>query len=595
MSEEKKYYGAKDVIWNLSHIYDKETKGTLDSELDRCLKEAKDIAAKYRGRVSGLKPEGLLDLVESLEGVSQTLGRIGAFSYLDFSVRIKDPEAGAFMQKIHEFSSLVEKELVFFDIEWAKVPDETADTLLSDPILARYNHYLRAARRYRPFLLSEAEEKLLVELAPVGKSSWVNLFEKTLTHADYGRKGRGQEEVLSKLYSPDRKTRKDAADQMTRALKGEEHILVHTFNTVLAHKMITDRLRGYPRWDSSMNLANELDDQTVDALIEAVSSRYDMVERYYNLKRAITGYERLFDYDRYAPLPFMPDKEISWSECRKLVIKSFSAFSEEMAGIADRFFEEKWIHAPVIEGKTSGAYAHPVTPDVHPYVLVNYTGRLRDVETVAHELGHGIHQTLAAKEGYFNSNTPLILAETASVFGEMLVFQDILASMEDRQERLCFLASKIESIFATVFRQTAMNRFENAIHTARREKGELAPTDFGSMWMETQQAMFGKSVELRDEYSLWWSYISHFIHTPGYVYAYAFGELLVLSLHAIYRSGAPDFVEKYINLLAAGGNGTPYELVKPFGIDLHDPRFWHRGLESIDELVTMAENLYEQI
>jgi oligoendopeptidase F len=590
----KKHFGTKDVIWDLSHIYRPEEREKIDRELEQCLDEARKTAEKYRGRVAELSPPMLLELVSSIEGISMTLGRISAFSYLDFSVKIKEPEAGAFMQKIREFSSLVEKELLFFDIEWAKTPDERAEMILNDPVLEKYRHYLQAARRYRPYLLTEAEEQLLAELGPVGRSSWINLFEKTLAHADYGGNGTTQEEVLSRLYSPDRETRKAAADAMTSALKQEEHILAHTFNTVLGHKMITDRLRGYPRWDSSMNLANELDDSTVDALVDAVSSRYDIVARYYNLKKAVTGHEKLYDYDRYAPLPFMPEQEISWEECRHQVLESFRGFSSEMARIAERFFEEEWIHAPVQEGKTSGAYAHPVTPDVHPYVLVNYTGRLRDVETVAHELGHGVHQTLAARGGYFNSQTPLILAETASVFGEMLVFRDILSSINAHEERLCFLSAKIESIFATVFRQTAMNRFEKGIHTARREKGELSPEELGDIWMETQKAMFMDSVELREDYRLWWSYIGHFLHTPGYVYAYAFGELLVLSLHALYKSGLPDFTDKYMALLAAGGNGTPYELLEPFGIDLRDPGFWHTGLSYIDDMVTTAEGLFRK-
>ena len=585
--------GTEGVTWRLEDLYSGTDDPAIKRDMEWCLKEAQDIKAGYAGRVAELDAAELKALIERIENLYEVMARLGAFSYLNFATKAEDPEAGAFMQRVREFSSQVEKELVFFELEWAALEDDAAGRILSDEVIAHYRHYLEAARRYRPHLLSEVEERLLIEISPVGRASWVNLFDKVLAFHRYGERGRTQEEVLTDLYSPDRDVRRQAARELTEGLQKDLHVITHTFNTVLADKMIEDRLRRYPRWISSRNLANELDDETVDTLVESVTGRYDTVERYYLLKRRILGLDELYDYDRYAPLPYLPDEKVDWQRAKKMVLAAYEKFSPEMARIAERFFEEAWIHAPIVPGKVSGAFAHPVAPSAHPYVLVNYTGTLRDVETLAHELGHGVHQVLAAKQGLLNSDTPLTLAETASVFGEMLVFQDILSSLSDTKAKLGFLCSKIESIFATVFRQIAMNRFEDAIHTTRRSQGELSPDDFSERWISTQRAMFGASVTLTDDYRIWWSYISHFLHVPGYVYAYAFGELLVLSLYAMYQEEGEAFVGKYMDLLAAGGSKSPYDLMKPFGIDLRDAGFWAGGLSIIDDMVGRAEELHE--
>ncbi len=587
--------GTKDIIWHLEDLYSNPKDPQISKDLESCIKEAKILRQEYAGRLSELEAEEFLEFVQQLEKLSERLGKISAFAFLNFSTKSNDPEAGAFLQKVKEIASQVSKELVFFELEWANIPDEKAQTLLSDPLLSHYRHYLRSLRRYKPHLLSETEERLLAELSPVGRSSWINLFDKVLAHQRYGPKDRTQEEVLKDLYMPDRKMREKASQELTEGLAKELLVFTHTFNTVLADKMIEDRLRKYPNWISSMNLANELKDETVEALIDAVTSRYDTVERYYMLKKRLLKLDQLYDYDRYAPLPWLPQKTVSWDEAKEIVLRSFRKFSEEMAQIADLFFEKKWIHAPILPGKTSGAFAHPVTPSAHPYVLVNFTGTLRDVETLAHELGHGVHQVLAAQKGYFNADTPLTLAETASVFGEMLVFQEILDSLKDPKEKLGFTAAKIESIFATVFRQIAMNRFEDAIHNHRRKQGELAPDTFSDYWIDTQKQMFRKSVTLTKNYRIWWSYISHFLHVPGYVYSYAFGELLVLSLYSLYKEEGKTFPAKYIELLKAGGSKDPYQLLKPFDIDLNDANFWHKGLAIIDNMVKGAENLAQYI
>ncbi|MCK4426283.1 MAG: M3 family oligoendopeptidase, partial [Deltaproteobacteria bacterium] len=429
----------------------------------------------------------------------------------------------------------------------------------------------------------------------VGRSSWINLFEKVLAAQRFGKEARTQEEVLTDLYSPNRRVRKIAAKDLTDGLRSQLTVLTHTFNTVLGDKMIDDRLRDYRNWVSSMNLANELDDDTVDSLVASATYRYNIVQRYYGLKRRLLGLEELFDYDRYAPLPYLPQRVVDWKKGKEIVLDAFEKFSPKMASVANLFFDRQWIHAPVTPGKTGGAFAHPVVPQIHPYVLVNFTGNLRDVETVAHELGHGVHQILAGKQGYLNSHTSLVLAETASVFCEMLVFKDLMRDLESPEEKLWLAATKIESIFATVFRQIAMNRFENEVHNKRRSKGELSPDEFSSLWLKAQEEMFGNSVTLTDDYGIWWSYIGHFIHTPGYVYAYAFGELLVLSLYSMYEKGKLDFVPCYLELLAAGGSDTPYVLLESFGIDLHDPDFWHQGLNVIDDMVKEIEELAMEI
>ncbi len=587
--------GAEKVEWNLSDLYNSAEDPRIEKDMDICRKQAERIAEKYSDHVAELDAAGLFSAVKEIEDMYETVGRLSAFAYLNFATAVNDPETGAFLQKIREFSSEISRKIVFFELEWAALPEEHANAVLALPEISHYRHYLEAARRYRPHLLSRAEEELLADLSPVRRSSWNSLFEKVLAKEKFGPKQRTMEEVLSDLYSPDRNIRKEAAQEMTGGLEKNLHVLTHTFNTVLADKMIEDRLRKYPSWISSMNLANELDDQTVEALVEAVTSQNSTVARFYHLKKEMLGVDRLFDYDRYAPLPFMPDDTVSWDECRQTVLDAYRKFSPSMAETASLFFDRNWIDAGVKPGKTSGAFAHPVVPSVHPYVLINYTGNLRDVETVAHELGHGVHQVLASDKGYFNSDTPLTLAETASVFGEMLVFQDLLQKLDSDRKRLGLAAAKVESIFATVFRQIAMNRFEHAIHTFRREKGELSQEKFRELWLETQSAMFGDSVVLTDDYGIWWSYISHFIHVPGYVYAYAFGELLVLSLYSMYSETRGDerekFVKKYLSLLSAGGSDTPYRLLEPFGIDLHDPEFWNQGLKMIDHMVDQVEEL----
>jgi oligoendopeptidase F len=401
-----------------------------------------------------------------------------------------------------------------------------------------------------------------------------------------------QQEILSNLYEADRDLRRRSALAFTEGLEDNLRSLTFVFNTVLADKASTDRLRGYDHWLESRNLSNEVDDETVEALIEAVTSRYDLVARFYRLKKDLLGLDELKDYDRYAPVGDA-DTTYEWGRARDLVLDAYGDFHPEMADVAGRFFEQNWIDAAVAPGKRSGAFSHGTVPSAHPYVMLNYTQKARDVQTLAHELGHGVHQYLSREQSIFHYGTPLTTAETASVFGEMLVFQRLLKREDDPENRLALLVGKIDDTLATVFRQVAMNRFEDRIHTARREDGELDADRFSELWMETQAAMFEGSVTLGDHYRLWWSYIPHFLHSPGYVYAYAFGELLVLALYARYQdTGADDaFADTYMDLLRAGGSDWPHNLVGELGVDLTDTSFWTQGLGEIDALITEAEDL----
>lgn len=592
MSESlNKKLGTTNITWNLDSLYDSLQDELLLDDLDLCKQEAEMLRDECSGKLADLEPAFFARSLRRLERIHMNLGRIGTYAFLNFSTQVKNDEAGAFLQKSKEDASQVNRELVFFDLEWAKMDQKSADKFLTDDEVAPYHHYLSNIRRYANHLLSQSEETLLVELSPVGTESWLTLFEKLMGHLEFGEDKRNEEEVLSDLYDADRDIRHKAALELTEGLQSQLHILSHIFNTILADKMISDRLRNYPSWVSARNLSNELDDQTVETLVSSTTARYDIVQRYYRLKKEILGLDELHDYDRYAPLPSLPDQSIPWEKCRAMVLDGFRAFSPEMADIATLFFEQNWIHAPLLDGKRGGAFSHPAVPDANPYVLVNYTGTLRDISTVAHELGHGIHQYLAREKGYFNSDTPLVLAETASVFAELLIFHKQLDSLKNPEERRAFICQKLESIFATVFRQISMNRFEDMIHTRRREKGEVSAEDLSSLWMSSQKAMFGDSVTLDKHYRLWWAYIPHFLHTPGYVYSYAFGELLVLALYRLYETEGKDFIPKYLHLLSEGGSKSPYELLTPFNIDLNDPSFWQGGLTVIENMLKETENV----
>lgn len=584
--------GAEEITWNLADLYAAIDDPAIDRDLDRSDAEADALDAAYRGRIAGLSAAGLAEMLTAYETLLERAYKAGNFGHLAWSADTSVPAHGALLQKITERGARLNQKLVFVELELAATPDEVAAGWLADPAVARYRHWLELVRRYRPHMLTEPEEKILSEKAVTGRSAWVRFFDEVHGAARYTLDGQEltRDQALTCLYSADRALRRRAQEAVTAGLKAMQRTTTYILNNILADKASDDRLRRYPTWISARNMANEVDDRTVEALVEAVTARYDIVARYYHLKRRLLGADELFDYDRYAPLP-AADRHYPWEQAREIVLNAYAGFDRRMADIAALFFGRRWIDAAVRPGKRGGAFSAATVPSVHPYVLLNYEAKPRDVMTLAHELGHGVHQKLASVQGLLQADTPLTTAETASVFGEMLVFQALLAR-EDRPEvRLAMLTSKIEDSFATAFRQVSMNRFEHAVHTARRSEGELSTERISELWMGSQRPMFGESVTLTDNYALWWSYIPHFISTPGYVYAYAFGELLVLALYARYRQAPAGFADAYLAMLTAGGSNWPHEIVKPLGVDLTDPGFWQNGLGILDEMVRDAEQL----
>jgi oligoendopeptidase F len=595
----EKQTGAENIVWDLSIFYDSPDDPAIQQDLDSVQKMADEFAAKYRGRVAQLDAEEMIDAMIEQEAISDASGRIGSYAFLNFSTDTTDPKRGALVQKITESGAELSQKLMFFDLEWKDVPDEQAAKLLADPTLGKYKHPLEAERRTKPYTLSEIEEQLLVEKAVTGRNAWSRFFTQLTSSMRYQFDGEklNQSQILAKFHDADRETRLKAATALTEGLREHAMELSYIFNVLVADKASDDKRRGYPSWISARNLSNKAPDEVVEALIKAVTSRYELVARHYNLKRILLGYDELFDYDRYAPIPVKgEEEEYTWQEACDIVQSAYAAFSPRLAEIVGRFYSENWIHAALLPNKRGGAYASPTVPSAHPFVFINFTGRARDVMTLAHELGHGLHMYLSAEaQGITGLYTPLTTAEMASVFGEMLTFTDLTSKEPDPATRLAMLAQKIEDSFATVFRQISMNRFEDGLHTARRTEGELSPERINEIWMKSQRDMFGDSVTLRDDYGLWWSYVPHFIGSPGYVYAYSFGELLVLALFNLYQKRGAEFVPQYLDVLAAGDSDYPENILAKAGIDLTDPNFWNEGLEALAKLVEQEEELARQV
>jgi oligoendopeptidase F len=590
--------GAEDVVWDLSPLYAGADDPAIARDMERFRQTADAWAGEYRGRVATLNAEQVATALREYEALMEDYVKLASFVNLTFTTDTNNPTYGALLQKISEFDAEIQQKLLFFDLEWNALDDEAARKIIDDPAIGKYRHYLEAERRYKPYRLSEIEEQLLVEKDVTGREAWIRLFTQLMGAARYEFDGQQltQSQILAKLHEQDRDVRRRAADSITATLRDKAMELTYIFNVLVADKAADDRRRGYPSWISARNLSNQASDAIVEALVTAVTSNYDIVARHYDLKRRIMGLDKLEDYDRYAPLNFdAAEREYTWAEAREIVQDAYDAFSPEMGAIARRFFDENWIHAALAPGKRSGAFASPVVPSAHPYILMNFTGKGRDVKTLAHEMGHGVHMALSARQGFIGAYTPLTTAEMASVFGEQMVFDDLMKKEPDPAARLAMLTGMIEDMFATVFRQVSMNRFEDLLHNARRTRGELTSADINALWMESQRAMFGDSVDLRDEYGLWWSYVPHFIHTPGYVYAYAFGQLLVMALYQLYQDRGADFVPQYLDVLAAGGSDYPENILAKVGVDLADPNFWAQGLEAIRSLVAQEEELARQV
>ena len=584
--------GAENVRWDLSDLYTSPTDPQIEAVLAEGLEQAERFEADYRGRVTQLEPGDFARMFERLEQIQERVSLPAVYAQLLHSQNTADPAAGRLVARVEEAGSQRGRHTVFFPLELAELTDEQVATLFADPRVAPYRHAVEEARKYRPHNLTEVEERLLTDRAPVSTSAWVRLFEELASaiKVPIADESMPLDKALARLHEPDRNRRREASASVTQALRQDIRTRAYVFNTVLQDRAIDDRLRKYPNWVSFRNLANETSDEAVQALVDAVTRRYGMVARYYRVKKRLLKVDELFEWDRYAPIEEV-SRELSWEEAKELVLGSYSRFSERAGQLVSEFFEKPWIDAPVLENKRSGAFCMGVTPKFHPYVLLNFTGRLRDALTLAHELGHGLHDRLAARQNIFDYHPPLTLAETASVFGEALTFDRIMADERDPKIRLSMLCHQVEDAFATVFRQVAFNRFEDAAHTRRRKEGELSVDQLGEVWQASLQPMFGDSVTLTEDHKAWWSYIPHFIFAPGYVYAYAFGNLLALSVYRRYQEAGPAFVQRYLDFLAAGGSTRPDELVRTLDMDITDPGFWDRGLDILDGMVKQIEEL----
>lgn len=585
---------ATDVVWDLEPLVDGGGAQGVRDLLEAAQQRADKLAAEYEGTIADRSPAEISTVVAALAELSDEIGRAGSYAMLAFSADTEDPANGALVADIQERAARLESSLLFFELEWAALSDEQAEAVLADEGLAQARHHLRSVRRYRDHLLSPAEEKLLAETGPTGSAAWARLHGEILSRVRVPVPGAPDAEPepltvsLNRLSSNDREERKAVAEAVTESLQPDLRTRAFITNTLLQDKAIGDRLRQYPHWLASRNLSNEASDASVEALITAVKERYEIGRRWYRLKAKLLGLDVLKDYDRVAVVT-QDDARLPWDQGRDLVLDAYKAFSPELGKVGEAFFTDGYIDAAPRQGKRGGAFCAYTVPSRHPYILMSYTGSRRDVLTLAHELGHGVHASLARPRGVFEQHTPLTVAETASVFGETLVFDRLLQQTTDAEDRLSLLAENIEGAIATVFRQVAMNDFERRIHTARREEGELSVERFNELWRASQDEFFGDSVEVTEGYDIWWSYVPHFINTPGYVYAYAFGQLLALSIYKRYRDTGAEFVPDYLKLLSAGGSKSPEDLGAIVGVDLTDPGFWHAGLDLVEELGQQAE------
>jgi oligoendopeptidase F len=578
--------------WDLEPLVEAKGAEGVEQLLNEARERAVSFAGRHHGRVADLGDEGLADAMHELAAIHDLTGRAGSYAMLSFTLDTTDPPRGALIQRARELGAAIETQLLFFELEWNLLPDEQVERLLASDGLDFCRHYLLNARRYRPHQLTEPEERVMTELDVTGSSAFRRLFTEALSAVEVELPDREEpaplEEALSRLQHPDRDVREQAAAATTEALRPGLRTRAYVFNTLLADKATKDRMRDYASWIASRNLANEASDESVEALIEAVAGRYELARRWYRLKAGLLGLDRLGYWDRMAPLAEV-DEHVPYDEARAIVVDCYSSFAPELGEVAAGFFGGGYIDAPPRPGKRGGAFCSYTVPSQHPYVMLNYTARPYDVLVLAHELGHGLHATLARPQGIFQFTTPLTLAETASIFGETIVLERLLERAPDAAARLSLLANSLDGAVAAVFRQVAMNRFEAAVHTARREHGELPPDRFAEVWLDTQADLLGDAVELHEDYGLWWSYIPHFVDTPGYVYAYAYGHLLALSVYRRYEQEGEEFVPAYLDLLRAGGSRPPEELGRIVGIDLSDPGFWSSGLDLVERRLDAAE------
>ena len=586
----------QEVEWDLSHLLDgagDDPQAAVDALLADAQERADAFAAAYAGKVGSLDGAGLIAAMQELATIEEIAGRAGTYVHLAFSVDTADPAIGALMQRVEEKGTAIETKLLFFHLEWAALDDAVAERLLATDGLDFARHHLATARRYRPHLLSEPEERILTEKSVSGRSAWVRLFEEQTAAISVDLPDASEpvslEVALARLFETDREIRRDTAERVTEgAGAGPAHARLHVQHAAGRQ----DDRRPAALLPALARLAQPLQRGLRrvgrGARFEAVRGRFEIARRWYRLKAQLLGIDKLADYDRMAAVT-QDNEKVPWPEAKRLVLDAYSSFSPELGGLVSRFYDEKWIDGPVRPGKRGGAFCSYGVPSVHPYVMLNYTYLRRDVLTLAHELGHGVHAALGSKQGIFHMATPLTLAETASVFGETLVFGRLLEAAPTPESRLSLLAESIEGSIATVFRQVAMNRFEHFVHTSRRDEGELSIDRIGELWAQSQDEMLGDSVEVTEGYRTWWSYVPHFIASPGYVYAYAYGQLLALAVYGRYEEEGPEFASSYIELLSAGGSRSPEELGAIVGVDLADPGFWDKGLDLVERKLDAAE------
>jgi oligoendopeptidase F len=584
--------------WDLTDLYPGTDSPELAAELDGATEGARAFATRCQGRLQGMTGAELAAAVGEYEALDERLSKAMSYAGLVYAGDNEDPEIGRFYQGITEQVNTIAADLLWFTLELNRLDDAELKRKLADAALARWAPWIATVRLFRPHILSDEAERLLHERHVTGAGAWSRLFDQTIAGMRFDVAGESLQisDALNLMSDPDRERRKAAGEALGAAFERQIRTFSLITSTLAKDKQIDDKWRRYARPVSYRNLSNQVEDSVVDALVTAVKSSYaDLSHRYYRLKarwlNPDAGDQPRLDYfDRNAPLPGDPDRHFSWADARDLVLDAYGRFSPRMAETGRRFFDRPWIDAPVRPGKQSGAFAHPTVPSAHPYLLVNFHGKTRDVMTLAHELGHGVHQVLAARQGHLLSNTPLTMAETASVFGEMLTFRELLARAPTAAERRFLLASKVEDMLNTVVRQIAFHDFETRVHEARRT-GELTADQLGEIWLAVQTESLGPALRFDPGYRHFWAYIPHFVHTPFYVYAYAFGDCLVNALYAVYQKGEPGFADRYLDMLAAGGAKTYRELLAPFALDAADPAFWRQGLGIVGGFIDELERL----
>ncbi|HLJ64106.1 MAG TPA: M3 family oligoendopeptidase [Stellaceae bacterium] len=579
--------------WDLNDLYPGPDSPELARDLAATGEEAERFRTRYQGKLAQLDGGELGNAIAQFERLQETLGRVMSYASLLYAGDMSDSEIARFFQNTQERVNTLSTTLLFFTLELNRIDEAVLTVQTKSPALARYRPWLRDLRAMRPHQLEDALEKLLHEKYVAGRAAWTRLFDETFASLRFEIEGQPltSAEALHLMSDPKPATRRAAAKSLGTVFEGNIRLFALITNTLAKDKEIEDRWRGFKHPISSRNLANFVEDEVVDALIASVRDSYPtLAHRYYRLKAGWFGKAELDYWDRNAPLPETEDRTIPWAEAQSIVLQSLGAFSPDLAAIGRRFFDHSWIDAELRPGKSPGAFAHPTVPSVHPYLLMNYQGKTRDVMTLAHELGHGVHQVLAGVQGHLMADTPLTLAETASVFGEMLTFQALLKAEQDKSRRKAMLVAKVEDMLNTVVRQIAFVEFERLLHD-ERAKGELTPEKIGALWLEMQRASLGPAIRFDEEYRHYWCYIPHFIHTPFYVYAYAFGDCLVNSLYAVYQGANEGFAAKYLDMLRAGGTRRHRELLAPFGLDAGDPGFWKKGLAMIAGFIDELEGM----